>query len=58
MNKEELKEMAKDLKKCAMCGAPIVPDKEAVTFGTKKWDGHSFKFSCDCHSKDIRISIG
>jgi len=46
-------------KVCGNCGKPFVPDKEAMIFGTKKWDGHTFRFGCKClKNKNIRISIG
>ena len=46
-------------KVCGNCGKPFVPDKEAMIFGTKKWDGHTFRFGCKClKNKSIRISIG
>jgi len=44
---------------CTKCGTPLVPDSEAVMFGTRDWDKHSFKFNCDCYpDKDIRVCIG
>ena len=46
-------------KVCGNCGKSFVPDKEAMIFGTKKWDGHTYKYNCDClKNKNIRISIG
>lgn len=44
--------------KCFICHKMIVPDLEAVTFGTKKWDGHSFKFNCECNPSNLRVCIG
>lgn len=56
---EELeKVLSKHTDKCFRCGASLIPDKKAVRFGTKKWDGHTWKFDCDCHPKGFRISIG
>lgn len=52
------REIKRDLTKCRKCGKRIVPDKEAVRFGTKDWDGHSYKFNCECYSEDTRINIG
>jgi len=46
--------------KCLICGKELKPDKEAVIFGTKKWDGHSY-FACKCSGKshkNYRISVG
>ncbi len=40
------------------CNKRFVPDKKAVTFGTKKWDGHSYKPSCSHYDKDIRLCVG
>jgi hypothetical protein len=48
--------MKKKYPKCLNCGKELKPDREAVIFGTKKWDRHTFK--CDCQSKNSRISIG
>ena len=58
--KNPMKKSVWKLKKvCGNCGKPFVPDKEAVIFGTKKWDGHTFRFGCKClKNKNIRISIG
>jgi len=44
--------------KCLNCKKPIVPDKEALNFITKEWDGHTLKFTCKCVPKKIRISKG
>ena len=62
--KEEIKKWSmkksvwKIKKVCGNCGKPFVPDKEAMIFGTKKWDGHTYKYNCDClKNKNIRISI-
>ena len=58
--KNPMKKSVWKIKKvCGNCGKPFVPDKEAVIFGTKKWDGHTFRFGCKClKNKNIRISIG
>lgn len=48
--------MTKD--KCTICNEPLVPDEEAVILGTKEWDGHTYKFSCSCYDKNIRVAIG
>ena len=45
-------------KVCSLCGKKLIPDKEAVIFNTKKWDGHTYKFTCNCVSKNIRKVIG
>jgi len=47
-----------ELKKCEKCGKPLIPDLEAVNFVTKKWDGHTYKYNCDCHNNKLRVSIG
>ncbi len=48
----------KDIKTiCANCGKRIIPYKKAVIFGTKKWDGHTYKLTCDC-LKNVKLSIG
>ena len=58
-NKRGMKSVWKLKKVCGNCGKPFVPDKEAMIFGTKKWDGHTYKYNCDClKNKNIRISIG
>ena len=58
--KNPMKKFVWKIKKvCGNCGKPFVPDKEAVIFGTKKWDGHTFRFGCKClKNNNIRISIG
>ena len=58
--KNPMKKSVWKIKKvCGNCGKPFVPDKEAMIFGTKKWDGHTFRFGCKClKNKNIRISIG
>ena len=43
---------------CPKCDKKMVSDKKAVVFGTKQWDGHTYKFSCKCLNKDIRMSSG
>ena len=43
---------------CKKCDKPYIPDRKSVIFGTKKWDGHIYKFNCDCVDSSIRISIG
>ena len=57
--KNPMKKSVWKIKKvCGNCGKPFVPDKEAMIFGTKKWDGHTYKYNCDClKNKNIRISI-
>jgi len=58
-NEDKLNKLIRrDFKKCRKCGKKIIPDKEAINFTTKKWDGHSYKFSCKCYNKNTRISIG
>ena len=44
--------------KCIECGKPLVPDKKKVIFGTKKWDGHTYKLQCKCLPENIRVCIG
>ena len=45
--------------KCFSCGKALTPDRKSVIFGTKKWDGHGYKYNCDClKNKNIRVSIG
>ena len=57
-NKRGMKSVWKLKKVCGNCGKSFVPDKEAMIFGTKKWDGHTYKYNCDClKNKNIRISI-
>ena len=51
-------ESKKGLKRCFECKTSMIPDKTAVTFGTKKWDGHTWKYNCNCNKKDLRLSIG
>jgi hypothetical protein len=48
----------KDLMKCQKCGKKLVADRKAVIFGTRRWDKHSYKTSCECFSKNFRVSIG
>ena len=47
-----------ELSRCPVCREPVVPDKKAVTFGTKKWDGHTFKAGCECADSKWRLLIG
>jgi len=55
--KLEMKRVEKN--QCSKCSTPLIPDKKAVIFGTKKWDGHCYKFNCECcPNKDVRICIG
>ncbi len=61
--KEQVEKMEdKDFTKqpfCLECDKLMLPDKEAVIFGTDKWDGHSWKFDCDCvKDKNVRLCIG
>ncbi len=54
--KKEIKEKIK----CLNCDRVLKPDKKAVIFGTKRWNGHSY-FACKCsgkYHKNYRISIG
>ena len=51
------KEYNKEIERCDICKKPLIPDKEAVIFGTDKWDGHSFLFNCKCNNKNLRDSI-
>ena len=43
---------------CPKCDKKMVPDKKAVVFGTKRWDGHTYKFNCKCLDKNLRLCIG
>jgi len=43
---------------CAECGVSVIPDKKSVRFGTKKWDGHTYKFPCKCMPKNLRVCSG
>ncbi len=43
---------------CPKCDRKIIPDKKAVIFGTKKWDGHTYKYDCKCLSSNIRLCCG
>jgi rubrerythrin len=47
----------KEPKKCPICGKEVIPDLESLD---KKglWDEHTFKYNCNCHNKDLRVSIG
>ena len=58
LTKSEERRIAQN--RCYLCGKKLRPDKEAVIFGTKKWDGHSYLL-CKCLGKEaekLRISIG
>ena len=55
LSEEELKHRCTH---CPKCDKKIVPDKKAVTFGTKKWDGHTYKFPCNCSDMNLRFCIG
>ena len=56
---ERLESLIKgDIEKCLLCGKKMIPDKKSTIFGTKKWDGHTFKFQCKCHPPNWRISVG
>lgn len=46
------------MEKCTYCGAPFAPAEECVSDHTGKWDGHTYKGTCQHFPKDIRISIG
>lgn len=52
------KELKYRMEHCPKCDKKMIPDKEAVIFGTKKWDGHTYKFTCDCVDKNSRLSSG
>ena len=43
---------------CTECYAYASPDSEAKNSTTGEWDGHTYKFGCNCHDKNLRISIG
>jgi len=47
-----------DIMKCSKCNKKTIPDKSAVIFGTKKWDGHTYRFDCKCLEKNIRLNVG
>ncbi len=47
-----------DIEKCFKCGKKLIPDPEALSERTGKWDEHSFKFDCSCNRKDLRVCIG
>lgn len=47
-----------DNKACHTCGVEFVPDLESVIFGTKEWDGHTYKANCEHIPETVRISIG
>ncbi len=51
-------EAKKGLKRCFKCKKSMIPDKKAVTFGTKEWDGHTWKYNCKCNKTDLRLSVG
>jgi hypothetical protein len=43
-----------EIEKCHICGRELVPDEDV----DGKWDGHTYKWNCDCLNKDLRLSIG
>lgn len=47
----------RNLRKCPKCDIELIPDRDAVIFGTDKWDEHTFKFPCE-HFENARICIG
>ena len=52
------KETFREIEKCLICGKKMIPAIDMTLFKTKRWDGHSYKFQCKCHKKNLRISIG
>ncbi len=44
--------------RCNKCNKELVPDLEAKNFATGEWDEHSYKYSCECNDKDLRVMIG
>ena len=46
------------MEKCLNCGKELIPDEEAKNDCTGKWDGHTYKASCDCMDENLRVSIG
>ena len=51
-------EKIKPIETCWKCKKILIPNKESVKYGTKEWDGHVYKYDCDCVPKNIRVSIG
>jgi len=51
-------EETKKLAKCVECDREMIPDKESTNFADGEWDGHTYKFDCECNDPDLRISIG
>ena len=46
-------------KLCHECGVEtLIPDKEAKPDGKDEWDGHTWKYSCDCYDENLRVCIG
>jgi len=54
---------------CQECGKKLIPDKESVVFKDedeseedykkrKRWDGHTYKFDCDCGDPNLRLMVG
>ena len=58
MREGEIDMTPNELYRCHICGAKLVPDEKSKNSSTDEWDEHTFKFSCDCSDKNLRISIG
>lgn len=54
----EMYEDANSVMLCKDCGEPLIPDLEAVIFGTDEWDGHTYKGNCVHYANNIRLSSG
>ncbi len=55
--KEFAPEITKPINTCSSCSALLIPDTASVNFISREWDGHSYKFDCECHP-GLRLSIG
>ena len=42
---------------CVKCGKRVIPDLE-VKDKKGLWDGHTYKFDCECCDKNLRVLIG
>jgi len=56
-NVREVREWLED-RRCPICGTKLVPDKKSHIFGTKKWDGHTYRTGCGHITTNARILIG
>lgn len=56
-NQEVRERMANN--QCTICGEPLVPAEDCKNFSTGEWDGHCYRFNCDCvDNKKIRLCTG